>query len=432
MSHNVVPFDSGKLSIASLGVHAVLMTHEIGEATTTRVIEFFGRIGQHLQRKEQRESFATYAFGILGEGERKSIEPIAARAAGEPEATCRLHDRLLHFVRESPWDDRAVRREAAQYVLTALSEREAVTTWIIDDTGMLKQGKHSPGVQRQYTGSAGKVTNCQIAVSLSLATRTEQVPVDFELYVPESWATDPKRRKRARIPDSVVFKTKVELALDMISRAAEDGLPGEVMLADSFYGRSHVFRDTVRLLGFDYAVAVDSDTHVWLLDAHNRRRGTAAVSVQQVGLQARRGSFRRVTWRDGTKSKLGSRFLFRRVRHAHDDGTDPADREPIWLVIEWPEGERTPTKFFFTTLRQRMSKKQIVRIIKERWKTERVYEELKGELGFDHYEGRSFVGWHHHISVVLSCYAFVVAERVRAFPPSAGRPRSTNAVALAA
>ena len=409
------------------------MSFAMDEAGVGRVADFFARIGTHLPFPGQRESFATYAFGILGDGERKSVEPIAARASAEPKATERMHDRLVHFVRESPWEDRPVRQEAARYVVGALAEREPVDDWIIDDTGFLKQGKHSPGVQRQYTGSAGKIANCQIGVSLCVATATEQVPIDFELYLPKPWINDPERRERARIPESIAFKTKIDLALDMITRAVEDKVPGKNVLADAFYGRASVFRDTVRLFGLDYAVAVDAVTRVWSLDAIGRRRGDA-IGIQELGVQAGLGAFRRLTWRDGTKRnrKLASRFLFRRVKPALDDGTEPATREPIWLVIEWPEGEPKPTKFFLTTLRRRMSKKQIVRTIKERWKTERAYEELKGELGLDHFEGRSFVGWHHHVSVVLCCYAFVVAERVRTFPPSRRRSRRADALDCAA
>ena len=407
------------------------MTFAMNEAGIGRVADFFAKIGTHLPVPGQRASFATYAFGILGDGDRKSVEPIAARASAEPDATCRMHDRLSHFVRQSPWQDRAVRREAATYVVGALAEREPVHDWIIDDTGFLKQGKHSPGVQRQYTGSAGKIANCQIGVSLCVATATEQVPIDFELYLPKSWTDDPERRRRARIPESITFKTKIDLALDMITRAVEDKVPGQNVLADAFYGRSSVFRNTVRLFGLDYAVAVDAATRVWLLNARERRRGDA-LGAKEVGLQAGLGAFRRITWRNGTKQKLASRFLFRRVKPAQDDGTEPARHEPLWLVLEWPEGEPKPTKFFLTTLRRRMSKKQIVRTIKERWKVERTYQELKGELGLDHFEGRSFIGWHHHVSVVLCCYAFVVAERVRHFSPSAGGSRRTGSVALAA
>jgi SRSO17 transposase len=407
--------------------------YQMDAMAATRVAEFFnGRIGRCLRRADHRASFATYAFGILGDGDRKSVEPIAARSCADEDACAKVHDRLLHFVREGAWDDKRVRREAARYVVEAMSSRERVTSWIIDDTGMLKQGKHSPGVQRQYTGSAGKIANCQLAVSLSIATATEQVPIDMELYMPESWTSDPARRRIARVPDSLMFKTKIELATDLIGRAVDDGIPGEVVLADSFYGRSHVFRDFIRSKGLDYAVATDSDTRVWSLD--ERGRHPDAVTAQELGVQLGQHAFRKITWRDGNRPnrKLSSRFVFCHVKVAHDDGTVPMLREPVWLVIEWPYGEDRPTKFFLTSLRRRMTRKQIVGVIMERWRTERVYQELKGELGFDHFEGRSFVGWHHHVSVVLCCYALIVAERVRAFPPSARRTRRGQTLAVAA
>jgi SRSO17 transposase len=394
------------------------MAYEMDEAAERRLEEYFGKIGGCLRDKRQRASFAIYARGILGEGERKSCEPIAARASGAPGLVDNMHNQLLHFLRTSPWDNRPVRLVAAKYAIDALSAREPVTNWVIDDTGFLKQGEHSVGVQRQYTGSAGKTANCQVGVSLSVATRTAHVPIDFDLYLPKSWTDDAERRAEAKIPAEVKFETKIEIALKMIERAIFAGLPGKVLLADSGYGESHIFRETVRLLGLDYAVGIHGPTKVWLLDAAGRRHGEA-VSAEQLGQALGPRAFRRVTWREGTKGKMHSRFCFRRVKVAADDGIEPAKHEAVWLMLEWPEGEAKPSKFILTTLPRRMSKKQIVRTVKERWRTEYAYEELKGELGLDHFEGRSFPGWHHHISVVLSCYAFVVAERARHFPPSA-------------
>lgn len=402
-----------------------------------------GRIGRHLARREQKESFALYAHGILADGERKSVEPIAARATGaagrqddeddkRAGVLCeRMQARLLNFLRDSPWDDRSVRREAARHVIEALEEQEPVTTWIIDDTGFPKQGKHSVGVQRQYTGTLGKIGNCQIGVSLTIATKHEHVPIDFALYMPKSWTDNAVRREKARVPDDLVFKTKPELALDLITRAVEDKIPGDIVLVDSAYGGSSDFRNTVRMFGFDLGVAITAATKVWPLDNLERCRGDA-LRVQDLGVGLGRRAFRRLTWRVGPGGKLSSRFAFRRVKVAHDDGTEAGDREPLWLVIEWPDGETKPTKFTLTSLPRRMTKKQIVRIIKERWRTERAYEELKGELGLDHFEGRTFPGWHHHVSVVLSCYAFIVSERVRRFPPSTGREADADAVSVAA
>lgn len=398
--------------------------YEVGAAGHARLEKYFSNIGRCLRDKRKRASFAMYAYGILGEGDRKSVEPIAARAAGDPTLVRAYTERLLHFVSDAVWDDHAVRRIAAAHAIEAMETQEPVSTWIIDDTGMLKQGEHSVGVQRQYTGTAGKITNCQIAVSLSVATRHEAVPIDVALYLPQSWTSDPALRKKARIPETATFKTKTELALDMIERACLDEIPGEIVLADAAYGDSSDFRAGVRLVGLDYAVGVSSTCTVHVISAAGRVRGEP-LSVKALAQKVGKKAFRRVTWRDGTsRKKLSARFCFRRVRVAHNDGTPLDEREDLWLVIEWRDGHDEPVKYHLTTLGRRMSKKEIVRIIKERWRTERVYQEMKGELGFDHFEGRSFTGWNHHVSVVLCCYAFVVAERLRHFPPSS---EATNA-----
>ena len=283
-----------------------------------------------------------YARGIVGEGERKSVEPIAARATGDAAACERVQARLLNFLRESPWDDHLVRREAARHVVRALEAQEPITTWIIDDTGFPKQGKHSVGVQRQYSGTLGKVGNCQIGVSLTIATKHEHVPIDFALYMPEAWTEDATRRKKARVPDDLVFKSKPDLAVDLITRALEDEIPGSIVLADAAFGNSSDFRNTVRIFGLDLGVAVQGSTKVWSLDARDRRRGEP-LPCQELGIDLGRRAFRKLTWRVGTGGKLSSRFAFRRVKVAHDDGTDAGDREPLLLKMEWPELDAKPT-----------------------------------------------------------------------------------------
>jgi SRSO17 transposase len=393
------------------------MEYEMDGGAEGRLRVLFSRIGQVLGDTRRRASFAAYALGLLSEGERKSMEPMAARACGDPKETDAVHQRLQHFVTDSEWDDRAVRRIAHRHALSAMDRREKVHTWIVDDTGFLKQGTHSVGVQRQYTGSAGKTANCQIGVSLSVATPTEHVPVDFELYLPESWTENPARRKEARIPEHIVFKTKIELALDMIHRAVDDNIPFGIVLADSAYGDSSRFRQEVRFLGLDYAVGVHSPTKVWRVDTLDRRYGDA-LSVRELAEEMKRdGELRRVTWREGTKASLSSRFAMRRVLPFHQDIWDAAEREAVWLLVEWPAGESEPSHFTFATMPVKVTAKRLVRIVKERYRTERMYEDFKGELGLDHFEGRRFRGWHHHVSVALCCYAFVLAERVRAFSP---------------
>jgi SRSO17 transposase len=407
------------------------MGYELGDEGRRRLDAYFGDIGVALHNKKRRESFAVYAHGLLSNLERKSMEPIAAMASADAFHCDGAHQRLQHFATDSPWSDEAVRRVATEHVVAAMITREPVTAWIVDDTGFPKQGTHSVGVQRQYTGTTGKISNCQIGVTLSIATRSAHAPIDAELYLPAAWASDPLRRKECKIPDEVTFKTKHDLALGMITRAVDAGVPGDVMLGDSGYGDSCAFRDTVRVLGFDYALGIHATTTMWRLDRAERRCGEAQAA-KAIALSLGRGAFRRVTWREGTRKKLRSHFALRRVKVAHDDGTEPESREALWLLIEWPEGEKEPTKYTLTTLPRRMSKKQLVRIVKERWRTEMAYEEMKGELGLDHYEGRSFRGWHHHVSVVLCCYAFVVGERLRHFPPAQGRQGRSREIDVAA
>ena len=409
------------------------MAQKISEiAVAARLEKFFEGVGVHLKDRRKRESFAMYAMGILGDGERKSTEPIAARACPDPKQVNNVHSKLLYFLAHSKWDDRAVRLEAAKYALEAMQHHGAVSPWIIDDTGFLKQGIHSVGVQRQYTGSAGKVTNCQIGVSLCAATEHDHVPLDFELYLPQAWIDDAELRREARIPDDAIFQTKVELALGMIKRAVQSGVPGNIVLADSAYGDNTTFRNAVRYLwNLDFAVGVGPNLKVVRLNCHDRSTGRA-VAIGELSNRLTRKDFRKFTWRDGTQSPMSSNFYFLRVKTTHDDGIALQDRDPLWLLVEWPDGEPRPTKSALTTLPATMSKKQIIRILKERWRTERMYQDLKGELGLDHFEGRSFPGWHHHISVVMCCYAFVVAERVRAFPPSLPRNRQDDPISVAA
>lgn len=398
--------------------------HMLTDAGEARLETFLEDLGDLLGDKRRKASFATYALGLLGEGERKSVEPIAARAVGgatdEVEAA---HQRLLHFLARSEWDDRAVRRFATRYALKFMTSEQPVEACIIDDTGFLKQGSHSVGVQRQYTGSAGKIANCQVGVSLSLATRSDHLPVDFELYLPTSWTDDDARRLEARIPDEVVFKTKPELALGMLTRAHQDGLPLGVVLADAGYGSSSDFRLGVHRLGLPYSVGVASTSKVFeVREVVNR--GGQAIDLRKLATKLdAKGKFQRFTWRTGSRGELSARFAMRRVTPCAEQGNELDERSTVWLLIEWRDGEADPANYYFSSLPQDTSLDSLVAITTQRWRTERAYQDLKGELGLDHYEGRKFRGWHHHISVVLCCYAFAVAERHRIFPLTTRRPR---------
>ena len=385
--------------------------NSVTDGMEKRLDEYFERIGEVLGNKAQRASFATYAQGILSDGERKSIEPISARACADPTLADAGHQRLLHFIGVADWSNERVRAEAFRYALAAITAREKPEAWIIDDTGFLKQGKHSVGVQRQYTGSAGKVTNCQVGVSLVFATRSEHLPVDFALYLPPSWTDDRKRRSAARIPDEVEFATKPALAMQMIRRALLAGVPRGVVLADAGYGCGADFRKELRELGLEYAVGVKSTTNVMRVnrDGSSRKPQRLTTVARQLKQE---GAFRRCTWRQGSRRAMSAGFARIRVR--------VGAAEEATLLIEWRDYEPEPSNYYLVSMAKvPAATKQLVRLVMQRWRIERTYQDLKGELGLDHYEGRSYPGWHHHISVVLASYAFIVAERSRHFPPAA-------------
>lgn len=403
------------------------MTYRLDAAAQRRLDRYFDGIGAILGRRERRESFALYAMGLFGESERKSVEPIAARACGDPELCNAYHYRLIRFLSKAPWSDREVRAHAVEYAVRSMTTREAVTDWIIDDTGFPKQGDKSPGVQRQYSGTLGKIGNCQIAVSVTLATPTMHLPIDMDLYLPESWTKDRTRCRAAHIPDTMGYRPKWRIALDLIEQNVEAGVPRGLLLADSFYGNVSEFRDGVRALGFDYALDIKSRTRVVIVCDDGEE--TDPMSVETVAAIIGASSYRKVTWRQGTRTALSARFALVRVRVV--TGKDKLG-EDQWLVIEKTERDGPVEHYVLTTLSKSMSRKQIVRRIKQRWRIERTYEDLKGELGLDHFEGRSYVGWQHHVSCVLACYAFLASERVKAFPPETRRKRQTDPIPIAA
>lgn len=404
------------------------MAYSFDEAAQERMEEYVEGIGDILSNKKRRVSFAAYFQGLLGDCERKSVEPIAARAAASPEETRAMTERLLHFVGDSEWDDQRVRQYGVRYALRAMTEQESVDSWILDDTGMLKQGKESPGVQRQYTGSAGKRANCQIATSLTLCTRTSELAVDMDLYMPADWLADPERCRRARVPIELGFRPKWKIGLDLIERAIEADLPKGVVLADSAYGDVGALRKRIRELGMDYALDVKKHTRVRLVGADGSV--SDVMNVETAAEVLGRRTFRKVVWRVGTRRELTGYFAKVRVLVVTDD--EPEGGEEQWLVIERPSRREPAEHFVLATLAPTWSTKQLVRRIKQRWRIERTYEDLKGELGLDHFEGRSYPGWQHHVSCVLVCAAFVAAERTRHFPPSARRHQEARALPRAA
>ena len=374
-----------------------------------------------------------YCAGLLLPGERKSVEPMAARLA--PENVRRTHQSLHHLVADAPWSDEAVLGSVREHVLGAMKQNGPVVGWIVDDTGFLKKGTHSVGVARQYCGQVGKQDNCRVAVSLSVATHHASLPIAWRLYLPESWANDRDRRKGAGIPDEISFETKPAIALAQIRQAVEQGVTRAPVLADSAYGNETRFREGVTELDLRYAVGVHQNMTVWppgeVPRRKPRRKGRGRpparlqrdakhqpVSVKQLAVSLPDRAWKTVTWREGTRHKLKSRFAAVRVRPAHRDHNRSEPYPEEWLLVEWPASETEPAKYWLSTLPPQARLTALVRLAKHRWIIERDYEELKQELGLGHYEGRGWRGFHHHATLCIAAYGFLVIERTR-FSPSA-------------
>ena len=386
-----------------------------------------------LGHEDRQTPMKNYCKGLLLPGERKSVEPMAARLA--PESTQPMRQSLHHVVAKAVWSDEAVLEQVRRQVLPAMRKHGAVVAWIVDDTGFPKKGTHSVGVARQYCGQVGKQENCRVAVSLSAATWQASLPVAYRLYLPEEWARDSGRRERAEVPDWVEFQTKPEIALEQIRAAVAEGIAHGVVLADAAYGNNAGFRKELTGLGLEYAVGVQSSMTVWEpgqqpLPAKKRgKKGRPPrllqrskehrpVAVKQLALGMGSQAFREITWREGTQRKLRSRFAAVRVRPAHRDDEQAEPHAEEWLLIEWPRGEAEPTKYWISTLAPNTELKALVKMAKHRWMIERDYQELKQELGLGHYEGRNWRGFHHHATLSIAAYGFLLAERSR-FSPSA-------------
>jgi SRSO17 transposase len=394
-------------------------------------IEGLANAAGHADRHAPLKNYCT---GLLLSGDRKSVEPMAARLA--PDNVRRMHQSLHHLVAEAPWNDEEMLAQVRREVLPAMQKHGPVVAWIVDDTGFPKQGKHSVGVARQYCGQIGKHDNCQAAVSLSVSTWNASLPTAWRLYLPEVWCQDSERRQKAGIPEGIEFQTKPAIALEQMRQAMEQKVPVGVVLADAAYGNGTQFRAAVTELGLQYAVAIESSTTVWEpgqqpLPAPPKKpgRGTPPkrlrrnadhlpVSAKQLALGLPSTAWKDIGWRQGSKGTLRSRFAAVRVRPAHRDYKRAEPHPEEWLLIEWPKNESEPAKYWLSTLPESTSLKSLVKMAKHRWIIERDYEELKQELGLGHYEGRGWRGFHHHASLCIAAYGFLVSERNR-FSPSA-------------
>jgi SRSO17 transposase len=396
-----------------------------------RFAAYLDNLAQAAGHVDRAGPLKNYCKGLLLPGERKSVEPMAARLA--PENVRRMHQSLHHLVADAPWNDEEMLQCVRGYTLAAMQKQEAVVAWIVDDTGFPKKGKESVGVARQYCGQLGKQENCRVAVSLSVSTETFSLPVAYRLYLPENWANDRARRKKTGVPEQIAFQTKPRIALDQIRQAVDRDVSRGVVLADAAYGVDSQFRAGLRELQLEYAVGVQSSLSVWEpgrqpLPAKSRKeRGRPPkllrrdekhqpVSAQQLALALPKTAWEEVVWREGSQ-KLCSRFAAARVRPAHRDYEQSQPHPEEWLLIEWPQGVAEPAKYWLSNLPAAIQRNDLVHIAKHRWIVERDYQELKQELGLGHFEGRGWRGFHHHATLCIAAYGFLIAER-SLFSPS--------------
>ncbi|MGD7003892.1 IS701 family transposase [Corynebacterium halotolerans] len=400
-------------------------------ATHDDLADFITEVFASLTRKDQRATSSYYLQGLMLEGRRKSMQPMAQRLGID-------HQRLQQFVTTSPWKVEPVR----QVLVTKAIDTIHPSAWVVDDTGFVKDGHASPGVARQYSGTLGKVGNVQIGVSVHAVTDQASCPLNWRLFLPRSWddahakdederAQITRRRRLSRIPEDIGHQPKAELALEMIDELTAWGHSPPVVVADAGYGENGLFRTALTTRGLDYVVQVKASTSMHTGDAvyeipaysgHGRPKKpgyrTTPVQAEVLARSLPIKQYRPVSWRQGSKGTLTSRFTAVRVRPANrnlprnPDGTLPA----CWLLIEWPSGATAPTDYWLSTLPEDTTIEQLVRLGKIRWRIEHDYRELKHGLGLDHFEGRSWLGWHHHTVLVTAAHLFVTIQRLAADP----------------
>jgi SRSO17 transposase len=389
-----------------------------------RLVAFAEELFESMGRSDQRRWGEVYLRGLMLDGKRKSIEPMAARLEDGDEQC------LQQFVNQSPWRWEPVRERLAVR-MSGVIEPEA---WVVDDTGFPKFGDKSVGVARQYSGALGKVGNCQIGVSISAVTPQASCPIDWRLYLPEQWDQDP-RREACRVPDEARHEPKWKLALDIIDELLGWGIEAPPVLGDAAYGDVTEFRLGLQEREIAYVLDVKSTTSALPEDAEPQRPdyqgrgrppapryrrpfGSVAALATAAGLDA----YRRVTWREGSRGPMSSRFVALRIRPANVKlrRADPDGELPVrWLLAEWPDGKDAPTDYWLSNLPADTPIERLVELAKLRWRVEHDYRELKDALGLDHFEGRSWPGWHHHVTLVCVAHGFLTTERLRRPPARA-------------
>jgi len=392
-----------------------------------RLLAFVERVVRPLPHVRQRENALVYVRGLIEHGGRKSLQPTLFRLGESPAR----YESVQQFLADSPWDPELLIRACAERVAPELG----VLAWVVDDTGIPKDGTHSPGVKRQYSGTLGKIGNCQIAVSLHAVGGRGTLPLGFSLYLPEEWCANSERRRAAKIPARVVFQTKPQLASALVERAAGWELPAAPLLADCAYGDDTTFRTRLQALELEYLLAVSAQISVYgpettfAVPERNgtvgRRRSVARPDRKPESVRALAARLPTRAWKTlpcrttAAGKEASSRFAFVRVVATHPVRADCLPPREEWLIIEWPKQADAPSDYWLSNLPADTHRERLARLARLRWTIELDYRQLKGELGLDHYEGRSYAGFHHHCALVTCAHAFLTLERL---DPKAPRP----------
>jgi SRSO17 transposase len=376
-----------------------------------RFAAYVNELTKVIGHADREGPFRDYCAGLLATEGRRSAEPMAV--VTDPGHVSAQHQKLLHVVANSPWSDEKMLAKVREQVVSSMTRRGPIEVWIIDDTGFPKKGTHSVGVHHQYCGQLGKQANCQVAVTLSIANHHASLPIAYRLYLPREWSDDAVRRKKAHVPASLTFKTKPQIALEQIRAALKAGVAPGVVLMDASYGNNGELRQNLTGLGLGYVAAIMPTTKVRPVCEDDPK--PPRVSVKELALSLPKRAWRTVAWREGTNAKLRSRFARVRMRAAPIRGEAGFAEET--LLIEWPKGEDAPTKYWLTTVGPDMPLRRLVDLAKMRWRVERDYEDLKQEIGLGHYEGRGWRGFHHHGTLAIAAYGFLISER-EGIPPS--------------
>jgi SRSO17 transposase len=392
-----------------------------------RMGEFVWEVAGGLALARQRENALLYVRGLVEHGGRKSLQPTLFRL----EETAARYESMQQFLADSPWDPGLVVRACAERVAPGIG----VIAWVVDDTGVVKDGKHSPGVKRQYSGTLGKIGNCQVTVSVHAVGERGTLPLGWRLYLPEDWCADLERRRKAKIPDAVGFLTKPQLATAICEQAAGWEIPSAPVLADSVYGDDSKFRTGLHALEREYVVAVSAQISVYgpettfavpERDGTRGRQRTVArpdrkpESVLALAERLGEGSWQSLPCRTTPAGEeIEGRFAFVRVVATHPVRNDHQPPREEWLIIEWPDAAAQPSDYWLSNLPPDTPRERLARLARLRWTIELDYRQLKGELGLDHYEGRSYAGFHHHCALVTCAHAFLTLERLN---PKAPRP----------